>query len=55
MNSYISLKVSDRKSQKEKSTSKEEGNWNSKLRMETFSNNRVTKNNSITKTIFFMG
>ena len=49
MNTYISLEVSDRKLQKEKSTSKEEGNWNRKLRMETFSNNRVTKNNSIAK------
>ena len=42
------LKVSDRKSQKEKSTSKE-GNLNRKLRMGKFANNRVTKNNSIAK------
>ena len=43
------LKVSDRKSQTEKSISKEEGHWNWKLRMEKFSNNRVTKKNSIAK------
>ena len=43
------LKVSDRKSQTEKSISKEEGHWNWKLRMEKFSNNGVTKKNSIAK------
>ena len=41
----LRLRVSDRKSQKEKSTSKEEGNWNIKLRMEKSSNDRVTKSN----------
>ena len=40
---FTALKVSDKKSQKEKSTSKEKGHWSRKLRMEKFSNNRVTK------------
>ena len=42
------LKITDRKSQKEKSTTKD-GNWKRKLRIEKFSNNRVTKNNWIAK------
>lgn len=43
------LKVNDRKFQKVKSASKEEGNWNRKLRIEKFSKNRVAKKNSIAK------
>ena len=43
------LKVNDRKFQKVKSASKEEGNWNRKLRIEKFSKNRVAKKKSIAK------